>query len=178
MCFLFLLFQLSLLEVLGGAVELAEEGFPVAVVTAHHWDNWTTVLRSNGKDLGEDLLIDGHPPRCGQVFKNTSLAQTIKVNKKQRIKHVMNNTRPFNVLFKLLFFKTMKLLESQTVQPSSTQESPLLRDSNWERLQFLVQGVAMLDFHVNPVFDGDIYCTLIQPHTKMQMNVGLLFIFF
>uniref|UniRef100_A0A3Q3AMT2 Glutathione hydrolase-like YwrD proenzyme n=1 Tax=Kryptolebias marmoratus TaxID=37003 RepID=A0A3Q3AMT2_KRYMA len=70
--------KLSLQEVLNGAVELAEEGFPVAEVTAHHWENWAAALRADGKDLGEDLLIDGHAPRCGQVFKNTSLAQTIK----------------------------------------------------------------------------------------------------
>ncbi|XP_070817231.1 glutathione hydrolase-like YwrD proenzyme isoform X2 [Chaetodon trifascialis] len=69
---------LSLQEVLSGAVELAEVGFPVAEVAAHHWANWVSALRDAGKELGGDLLIDGHAPRCGQVFRNPALAQTMK----------------------------------------------------------------------------------------------------
>ncbi|XP_023147133.2 glutathione hydrolase-like YwrD proenzyme [Amphiprion ocellaris] len=70
--------KLSLLEVLSGAVELAEEGFPVAEVAAHQWASWVTALRDAGKELGGDLLIDGHAPKCGQVFKNPALARTLK----------------------------------------------------------------------------------------------------
>ncbi|XP_069009152.1 glutathione hydrolase-like YwrD proenzyme [Embiotoca jacksoni] len=70
--------KLSLQEVLSGAAELAEAGFPVAEVTAHHWANWVAALRDAGKELGGDLLIDGQAPRCGQVFKNTALARTLK----------------------------------------------------------------------------------------------------
>ncbi|XP_041861147.1 glutathione hydrolase-like YwrD proenzyme [Melanotaenia boesemani] len=70
--------KLTLQDVLNGAVELAEVGFPVAEVTAHHWANWVAALQDSGKDLGEDLLIGGHAPKCGQVFKNTALAQTLK----------------------------------------------------------------------------------------------------
>lgn len=78
--FLFLCPQLSLQEVLGGAVQLAEEGFPVAKVTAHHWAHWVAELRRAGKELGGDLLIDGQAPNHGQVFRNPALAQTLKVN--------------------------------------------------------------------------------------------------
>ncbi|KAF7202756.1 glutathione hydrolase-like YwrD proenzyme isoform X1 [Nothobranchius furzeri] len=70
--------KLSLQEILSGAVELAEEGFPVAEITAHHWANWAAALKGDGKELGGDLLIDGHAPKCGQVYKNTGLAQTLK----------------------------------------------------------------------------------------------------
>ncbi|KAL6108312.1 uncharacterized protein ACO6RY_18875 [Pungitius sinensis] len=70
--------KLSLQEVLGGAVELAEVGFPVAEITAHHWAKWLAALRDDGKELGGDLLIDGHAPKCGQVFKNPTMAQTLK----------------------------------------------------------------------------------------------------
>lgn len=65
---------------LSGAAELAEVGFPVAEVTAHQWANGVSALRDAGKELGGDLLIDGHAPKCGQVFRNPSLAQTLKVN--------------------------------------------------------------------------------------------------
>ncbi|KAI9517608.1 hypothetical protein NQZ68_004830 [Dissostichus eleginoides] len=70
--------KLSLQEVLSGASELAEVGFPVAEVTAHHWAKWVAALRDDGKELGGDLLINGHAPKCGQVFRNPNLAQTLK----------------------------------------------------------------------------------------------------
>ncbi|XP_031715615.1 uncharacterized protein LOC116390274 [Anarrhichthys ocellatus] len=70
--------KLSLQEVLSGAVELAEVGYPVAEVTAHHWAKWVAALRDDGKELGGDLLIDGQAPKCGQVFRNPTLAQTLK----------------------------------------------------------------------------------------------------
>ncbi|KAJ4943262.1 hypothetical protein JOQ06_005766 [Pogonophryne albipinna] len=70
--------KLSLQEVLSGASELAEVGFPVAEVTAHHWAKWVAALRDDGKELGGDLLIDGHAPKCGQVFRNPNLAQILK----------------------------------------------------------------------------------------------------
>ncbi|XP_034002630.1 glutathione hydrolase-like YwrD proenzyme isoform X4 [Trematomus bernacchii] len=70
--------KLSLQEVLSGASELAEVGFPVAEVTAHHWAKWVAALRDDGKELGGDLLINAHAPKCGQVFRNPNLAQTLK----------------------------------------------------------------------------------------------------
>lgn len=79
MRFPFLLLQLSLLEVLSGAVDLAEVGFPVAEVTAHHWANCVAALRDAGKEVDGNLLIEGHAPKCGQIHKNPALAQTLKV---------------------------------------------------------------------------------------------------
>ncbi|XP_038124885.1 glutathione hydrolase-like YwrD proenzyme [Cyprinodon tularosa] len=70
--------KLSMQEILSGAVELAEKGFPVAEVTSHHWAGWVAAMRDSGKDHGGDLLIGGHPPKHGQVFKNPAMAQTIK----------------------------------------------------------------------------------------------------
>ncbi|XP_029285656.1 uncharacterized protein LOC115007099 [Cottoperca gobio] len=70
--------KLSLQEVLTRAAELADVGFPVAEVTAYHWAKWVSALRDAGKELGGDLLIDGHAPKCGQVFRNPILAQTLK----------------------------------------------------------------------------------------------------
>lgn len=68
-------------------------GFPVAEVTAHHWASWAAALRDAGKQLDGDFLIDGHAPKCGQVFKNSALARTLKVNPlKQNAKIVLKNT--------------------------------------------------------------------------------------
>ncbi|XP_061594621.1 glutathione hydrolase-like YwrD proenzyme isoform X2 [Cololabis saira] len=70
--------KLSLQEVLSGAVELAEVGFPVAEVTAYQWAYWVASLRDAGKELDGVLLIDGQAPKCGQVFRNAALARTLK----------------------------------------------------------------------------------------------------
>lgn len=70
--------KLSLQDVLSGAVELAQKGFPVASVTAHHWGQWVAKLREAGRDLSPDLLVQGQAPRAGQVFRNPALAQTLR----------------------------------------------------------------------------------------------------
>ncbi|XP_026179477.1 glutathione hydrolase-like YwrD proenzyme isoform X2 [Mastacembelus armatus] len=70
--------KLSLQEVLSGAVELAEVGFPVSEVTAHQWTNCVAALKNAGKELGGDLLMDNKPPKHGQVFRNPALARTLK----------------------------------------------------------------------------------------------------
>ncbi|CAL8268013.1 unnamed protein product [Arctogadus glacialis] len=70
--------KVSLGEVLGGAVHLAQEGVPVAKVTAHQWAHWVDTLRHAGKELDGDLLVDGEAPRHGQVFRNPALARTFR----------------------------------------------------------------------------------------------------
>lgn len=70
--------KLSLQDVLSGAVELAQSGFPVAPVTAHHWRLGVTAHREAGRDLSPDLLIQGRAPKAGEVFKNQALAQTLR----------------------------------------------------------------------------------------------------
>lgn len=70
--------KLSLQDVLSGAVELAQGGFPVAPVTAHHWGHWAAEVRAAGRDPSPDLLIQGQAPRAGQVFRNHALAQTLR----------------------------------------------------------------------------------------------------
>lgn len=64
-------------------------GFPVAEVTAHHWAKWEAALKDAGKELDGELMIDGRAPKCGQMFKNTGLAQTLKVN--PQVAFISNN---------------------------------------------------------------------------------------
>ncbi|KAF7643095.1 hypothetical protein LDENG_00245170 [Lucifuga dentata] len=78
MRFLCLFSQLSLQELMGGAVELAEVGFPVAEVTAHHWVQGVAALQDDGKELGGDLLIEGHAPKHGEVLRNPALGGVLK----------------------------------------------------------------------------------------------------
>ncbi|XP_072516175.1 glutathione hydrolase-like YwrD proenzyme [Salminus brasiliensis] len=69
---------LSLADLLQPAIDLAEKGFPVAEITAHHWAMGTETLKAAGRDLGGDLLINNRPPKHGQVMTNPSLARTFQ----------------------------------------------------------------------------------------------------
>jgi gamma-glutamyltranspeptidase/glutathione hydrolase len=63
-------------QVLAPAIRLAEEGFPVAPVTAHFWARSAERLRSAPN--GTELTIDGRAPAAGEVFRNPGLARTLR----------------------------------------------------------------------------------------------------
>ncbi len=69
--------RMKMKDVLAPAIRLAEEGFPVAPVTAYFWD------RGAGRQLatalnGQELTIDGRAPRPGEIFRNPGLAKTFR----------------------------------------------------------------------------------------------------
>ena len=64
--------QLKLSEVLGPAICLAEEGFPIHPVTAEQWTN--AFLQGD-----EALRPNNDPIQSGQVFRNPDLAQTFRL---------------------------------------------------------------------------------------------------
>nr|XP_015216376.1 PREDICTED: putative gamma-glutamyltransferase YwrD isoform X1 [Lepisosteus oculatus] len=70
--------KLSLGDILQPAIDLAERGFPVAGITAHHWEKWAKTLESAGKKLAENFLLNSKAPKQGEVFANPLLAQTFK----------------------------------------------------------------------------------------------------
>jgi gamma-glutamyltranspeptidase/glutathione hydrolase len=64
-------------EVLAPAIRLAEEGFPVAPVTARAWkQGFDGQLRSARG--GMELTIEGRAPRPGEIFRNPGLARTFR----------------------------------------------------------------------------------------------------
>ena len=63
-------------RVLAPAIALAEEGFPVAPLTAHYWQRSEGRLRAALG--GQALLIDGRAPRAGELFRNPGLARTLR----------------------------------------------------------------------------------------------------
>jgi len=68
---------LSLSEVLAPAIRLAEEGFPVAPITAYFWQRAAErQLRTSLN--GSEMTIDGHGPRAGEIFCNPGLARTLQ----------------------------------------------------------------------------------------------------
>jgi gamma-glutamyltranspeptidase/glutathione hydrolase len=69
--------SLPMAEILGPAIRLAEEGFPVAPITAYFWqqaaeDQLKTALN------GQEMTIDGRGPKPGEIFRNPNLAKTFR----------------------------------------------------------------------------------------------------
>src|SRR5207248_2022259 len=69
--------SLPLSEILAPAIRLAEEGFPVAPLTAHYWDSAIGVLQARPGGLA--LTVSGRAPRAGEIFRNPGLARTFRV---------------------------------------------------------------------------------------------------
>jgi gamma-glutamyltranspeptidase/glutathione hydrolase len=69
--------SLTLAEVLTPAIHLAEEGFPVAPVTAHFWQLGAQGVLGSSLN-GRELTLDGRGPEPGEVFRNPNLAKTFR----------------------------------------------------------------------------------------------------
>ena len=68
---------MNMLEILAPAIKLAEEGFPVGPVTSHFWHKGALNQLKNSPG-GKELTIDGKAPKQGEIFRNTTLANTLK----------------------------------------------------------------------------------------------------
>jgi gamma-glutamyltranspeptidase/glutathione hydrolase len=67
----------SLRDVLQSAIRHAEEGFPVAELTAQSWhESQGSLLADEGASI--NYLIAGRTPRSGEVFKNPRMASTLR----------------------------------------------------------------------------------------------------
>ena len=69
--------RLPLSRVLAPAIRLAEEGFPVAPITAYFWARGAEKQLAHASG-GRELTIDGRGPRPGEIFRNPGLARTLR----------------------------------------------------------------------------------------------------
>ena len=69
--------MLPMREILAPAIEMAERGFPVAPVTSHFWRRGAErqLINSPG---GRELMLAGRGPRAGEMFRNPTLARTLR----------------------------------------------------------------------------------------------------
>ena len=69
--------RLPISTILSPAIRLAEEGFPVAPITAYFWARGVEgqLAQASG---GHELTIDGRAPRAGEIFRNPGLARTLR----------------------------------------------------------------------------------------------------
>lgn len=70
--------SLSMSDILAPAIRLADEGFPVAPLTAHFWARGADRQLKSALN-GHELTIDGRAPRAGEIFQNKGLARTFKL---------------------------------------------------------------------------------------------------
>ena len=78
-CFIKLPTQLSLSELLQPAIDLAENGFPVAPVAAYFWEKGSPDLMKPSNRHGGDMLLSGRAPKTGEIMRMPNLAKTFKV---------------------------------------------------------------------------------------------------
>jgi gamma-glutamyltranspeptidase / glutathione hydrolase len=70
--------SLSMSDILTPAIRLAEEGFPVAPLTAHFWARGADRQLKSALN-GHEMTIDGRAPKAGEIFHNKGLAKTFKL---------------------------------------------------------------------------------------------------
>jgi gamma-glutamyltranspeptidase/glutathione hydrolase len=69
--------SLAMAEILAPAIRLAEEGFPVAPITARSWQRGAERQLKSALN-GRELTIDGRGPNAGEIFRNPGLARTFQ----------------------------------------------------------------------------------------------------
>lgn len=65
-------------RVFAPAIRLAEEGFPVAPITAYFWAHGVERQLRHALN-GEELTIAGRAPKPGEIFRNPGLARTLRL---------------------------------------------------------------------------------------------------
>ncbi len=70
--------RLTMRTILKPALRLAEDGFPVAPITAFHWARGAEGQMRQAPG-GRELTIDGRGPRPGEIFRNPGLARTFRM---------------------------------------------------------------------------------------------------
>lgn len=76
--------SLSMSDILAPAIRLAEEGFPVAPITAHFWARGAERQLKSALN-GHEMTIDGRAPKAGEIFQNKGLAKTFKLVAEQGV---------------------------------------------------------------------------------------------
>ncbi len=62
---------------LSPAIYYAEHGVPINEITSEHWSHSLDLL-SETSGAASTFLIDGHPPRFGEIFRNPDLASSLR----------------------------------------------------------------------------------------------------
>lgn len=69
--------SLSMADILAPSIRLADEGFPVAPLTAYFWSRGVDRQLKSAPN-GIELTIEGRAPQAGELFRNPGLARTFR----------------------------------------------------------------------------------------------------
>lgn len=69
--------RLGITAALAPAIRLAEEGIPVAPLTAHFWNNSAQAPLGSTQN-GNELTVAGRAPYPGEIFRNPGLGRTLR----------------------------------------------------------------------------------------------------
>lgn len=67
------------MQLLQPAIDLAEGGFPVHPIAAHHWQLGESLLTDPKNRYGGQMLLNGRAPKAGEIMKMPDLARTFRV---------------------------------------------------------------------------------------------------
>ncbi|MHA1396430.1 MAG: gamma-glutamyltransferase [Candidatus Heimdallarchaeaceae archaeon] len=113
---------MSLSEILTPALELAEEGFPVAPLTARSWERGVYQLKLGPNS--EELLINGRAPKAGEIMKNPTLANTFRILAKEG-KNGFYEGRIAKAIIELIQSKGGVMTEEDLKNHSNTFDKPI-----------------------------------------------------
>ena len=68
--------RMALSDVLQPAIRLADDGFPMTPIISAYWDEQMPLLEAGPN--GDELMIDGHAPRPGEIWRNANLAAVLR----------------------------------------------------------------------------------------------------
>jgi gamma-glutamyltranspeptidase/glutathione hydrolase len=69
---------MAMKDVLGEAIRLAEDGFPVSELSARFWKACEPVIREGSENFGELLKGGKRSPACGEIMKMPGLVRAFK----------------------------------------------------------------------------------------------------
>ncbi|MDD4865016.1 MAG: gamma-glutamyltransferase [Alishewanella agri] len=75
--------KLPMPQLLQPTIDYAEKGFPVTELIAYYWDRSVPILSPQPGDFRGTFTINGKAPAKGQIFKNPSLAYTLRTVAKE-----------------------------------------------------------------------------------------------
>src|ERR671914_3031311 len=64
-------------DVMQAAIGYADDGFPVAELTAQSWHESEAIIKAD-EGAALNYLVNGRAPKAGEIFKNPRMAQTLR----------------------------------------------------------------------------------------------------